>query len=107
MLPELPGVDPVSGASELSGIKDGIDNVAGNTKAIKDAMDIVDEDLKFYRDMAEQEVINRYTTARVDIKVENQNNIASDVDADGMITHLIDQLGEAMDAGGEAVHNAL
>ena len=107
MLPELPGVDPVSGAGELSGIKDGIDNVTGNTKAIKDAMDIVDEDLKFYRDMAEQEVINRYTTARVDIKVENQNNIASDVDADGMITHLIDQLGEAMDAGGEAVHNAL
>lgn len=104
MLPELPGVDPVSGSSELGGIKDGIDNVAGNTKAIKDAMDIVDEDLKFYRDMAEQEVINRYTTARVDIKVENQNNIASDVDADGMITHLIDQLGEAMDAGAEAMH---
>lgn len=104
MLPELPGVDPVSGSGELSGIKTGIDDVAGNTKAIKDAMDIVDEDLKFYRDMAEQEVINRYTTARVDINVENQNNIASDVDADGMITHLIDQLGEAMDAGAEAVH---
>lgn len=104
MLPELPGVDPVSGSGELGGIKTGIDDVAGNTKAIKDAMDIVDEDLKFYRDMAEQEVINRYTTARVDIKVENQNNIASDVDADGMITHLIDQLGEAMDAGAEAVH---
>lgn len=105
MLPELPGVDPVSGSGELGGIKTGIDDVAGNTKAIKDAMDIVDEDLKFYRDMAEQEVINRYTTARVDIKVENQNNIASDVDADGMITHLIDQLGEAMDAGAEAVHS--
>lgn len=104
MLPELPGVDPVSGSGELGGIKTGIDDVAGNTKAIKDAMDIVDEDLKFYRDMAEQEVINRYTTAHVDIKVENQNNIASDVDADGMITHLIDQLGEAMDAGAEAVH---
>lgn len=104
MLPELLGVDPVSGSGELGGIKTGIDDVAGNTKAIKDAMDIVDEDLKFYRDMAEQEVIKRYTTARVDIKVENQNNIASDVDADGMITHLIDQLGEAMDAGAEAVH---
>lgn len=104
MLPELLGVDPVSGSGELGGIKTGIDDVAGNTKAIKDAMDIIDEDLKFYRDMAEQEVINRYTTARVDIKVENQNNIASDVDADGMITHLIDQLGEAMDAGAEAVH---
>lgn len=104
MLPELLGVDPVSGSGELGGIKTGIDDVAGNTKAIKDAMDIVDEDLKFYRDMAEQEVINRYTKARVDIKVENQNNIASDVDADGMITHLIDQLGEAMDAGAEAVH---
>ena len=79
-------------------------DTADNTKAMKDAMDIMDEDLKFFRDMAEQEAINRYTTASIDIKVENQNNIASDVDADGMIVHLIDQLGAAMDAGAEAVH---
>ena len=77
---------------------------ASNTKGILDAMDIMDEDIKFFRDAAEQEVINRYTTARVEINVENTNNIASDVDADGMITHLIDQLAEAELAGAEAVH---
>ncbi len=114
MLPKLPGTEqmphvdmpeiPELGAgSGLAGVRDGIDKVADNTKAIKESMDIVDEDLKFYRDMAEQEAINRYTTAKVDIKVENQNNIASDVDAEGMVTRLITQLGEAMNAGGEAV----
>lgn len=77
---------------------------AGNTRGILEAMGIMDEDIKFFRDAAEQEVINRYTTARVEINVENTNNIASDVDADGMITHLIDQLSEAELAGAEAVH---
>ncbi len=79
-------------------------DTAANTKAMLDALDIMDEDLKFFRDVAEQEVINKYTTASIDIKVENQNNISNGVDADGMIVRLIEQLGEAMDAGAEAVH---
>lgn len=77
---------------------------AENTKGILDAMDIMDEDIKFFRDAAEQEVVNRYTTASVQIHLENTNNITNDVDADGMITHLIDQLEEAELAGAEAVH---
>lgn len=77
---------------------------ASNTKGILDAMDIMDEDIKFFRDAAEQEVINRYTTASVQIHLENTNNITNDVDAEGMITHLIDQLEEAELAGAEAVH---
>jgi len=67
-------------------------------------MGIMDEDIKFFRDAAEQEVINRYTTASVNINLENTNNITNDVDAEGMVTHLIDQLAEAELAGAEAVH---
>nr|DAJ16560.1 MAG TPA: Tail tape measure [Siphoviridae sp. ct2ef27] len=113
LMPDIPGMDDIgasggfSGAAAIPGMGDIAGNTkdtADNTKAMKDAMDIMDEDLKFFRDIAEQEAINRYTTASIDIKVENQNNIASDVDADGMIVHLIDQLGAAMDAGAEAVH---
>lgn len=111
VMPAAPAVEdyPYGGASAAAadmGIGEGpaAKETASNTKGILDAMDIMDEDIKFFRDAAEQEVINRYTTARVEINVENTNNIASDVDADGMIAHLIDQLAEAELAGAEAVH---
>lgn len=87
----------------LDAIAEGTGETAKNTKGIQDALGIMDEDLKFFRDIAEQEAINRYTTASIQISVENHNNIANDVDAEGMIVHLIDQLYEQIDAGGEAV----
>lgn len=77
---------------------------AGNTRAMLDAMGIMDEDLKFFRDVAEQESINRYTTAAVEINLTNNNSISGDADLDGYMTHLIDQVAEAAQAGGEAVH---
>lgn len=92
--------DITSGALEGPAARE----TADNTRGILDAMGIMDEDIKFFRDMAEQDVINRYTTASVNINVENTNNIASDVDAEGMVVHLIDQLAEAEQAGAEAVH---
>lgn len=95
------------GAADIaSGTQEGpaARETADNTRGMLDAMGIMDEDIKFFRDMAEQEVINRYTTASVNINVENTNNIASDVDAEGMVVHLIDQLAEAEQAGAEAVH---
>lgn len=98
----IPSMDDMAGS--MKDAAGGARDTADNTKAMLDAMDIMDEDLKFFRDIAEQEVINKYTTASIDIKVENNNNISNGVDADGMIVHLIDQLGEAMDAGAEAVH---
>ena len=42
-----------------------IGNTAENTQAIKDSLDISSEDLKYLRDLAEQEVINRFTTAEL------------------------------------------
>lgn len=77
---------------------------AENTKGLLDAMDIMDEDIKFFQDMAEREAINRYTTASVNINLQNTNNVSNDVDVDGMITRLVDQLSEAELAGAEAVH---
>ena len=67
-------------------------------------MDIMDEDLKFMRDIAEQEVINKYTTAKIEINMENINNISKDVDFDGIITHISEQIAEATANGAEAVH---
>lgn len=80
-----------------SGVGDSIGNIDDNTGKIKDSLDVTEEDLKYLRDIAEQESINRFTTAEVTINQTNNNNVSSDTDLDGFITALDDAMGEAID----------
>ena len=93
-----------AGAGGNNGTAKNTKDTADNTKKIAEAMDILDEDLKFMRDIAEQEVINKYTTAKIEINMENINNISKDVDFDGLITHIGEKIAEATVNGAEAVH---
>lgn len=93
-----------AGGGDDGGTAKNTKDTADNTKKIADAMDIMDEDLKFMREMAEQEVINKYTTASVEINMENINNVSSEVDFDGIITHIGEQIAQAAASGAEAVH---
>lgn len=102
-----PEIGTIPNYGDLAGTDDTAKNTkdtADNTKKIAEAMDIMDEDLKFMRDIAEQEVINKYTTAKIEINMENINNISKDVDFDGIITHIGEQIAEATVNGAEAVH---
>lgn len=102
-----PEIGTIPNYGDLAGTDDTAKNTkdtADNTKKIAEAMDIMDEDLKFMRDIAEQEVINKYTTAKIEINMENINNISKDVDFDGIITHIGEQIAEATANGAEAVH---
>ena len=68
-------------------------------------MEISEEDLKYLREAAEQEAINRYTTATVQIDMGGiSNNISNDMDVDGTMTYMNDSLLQAMAAGAEGVH---
>ncbi len=88
-----------------SGIGDGVDDIAGNTGAIKDSMDITEEDLKYLRDIAEQEAVNRYTVAEIHVDMSGmQNNVNSGDDIDGFITKLTDSVNEAVDSMAEGEH---
>lgn len=101
------GIGNIPSYEDLAGKDDTAKNTkdtADNTKKIAEAMDIMDEDLKFMRDIAEQEVINKYTTAKIEINMENINNISKDVDFDGIITYIGEQIAEATANGAEAVH---
>ncbi len=89
---------------DLSGIGSGVDDIAGNTGAIADNMDITEEDLKYLRDIAEQEAVNRFTMAEVNIEQTNHNQIGSNMDLDGLITGLTDSVNEAVDIITEGVH---
>ena len=104
-----PEIGSIPSYGDLAGGDDGgtaknTKDTADNTKKIADAMDIMDEDLKLMREMAEQEVINKYTTASVEINLENINNVSSEVDFDGIMTHIGEQIVEAAASGAEAVH---
>lgn len=81
-----------------SGVGDSIGNIDDNTGKIKDSLDVTEEDLKYLRDIAEQEAINRFTTAEVTINQTNNNNVSSDTDIDGFITALDDAMGEAIES---------
>lgn len=78
---------------------------AANTGKMKDSLDISTEDLKYLRDIAEQEVINRYTTAEIKIDMGGvNNNINSNMDLDGVTNYLKDSLVEAVQTAAEKVH---
>lgn len=99
---DIPNVgDYTSGFNDAianSGVGDSIGNIDDNTGKIKDSLDVTEEDLKYLRDIAEQESINRFTTAEVTINQTNNNNVSSDTDLDGFINALDDAMGEAIES---------
>ena len=102
-------MDSVAPSVDLSdytaGIGDGVKDIAGNTGAIKNSLDITDEDLKYLRDIAEQEVINRFTTAEVKIDMSGMNNnISNGMDLDGVVSIMAEGVAEAIDTAAEGVH---
>ena len=88
-----------------SGVGDSIGNIDDNTGKIKDSLDVTEEDLKYLRDIAEQESINRFTTAEINVDMSGmQNTVNSGDDIDGFMTKLTDSVNEAVDNMTEGVH---
>lgn len=73
--------DETGGAQNTwDGINNNTGSTAANTAAIADSMDIMDEDLKYMRDAAEQEIINRFTLAELKVDVNNNNTLTKKAD---------------------------
>lgn len=96
--------DMLGGGYDASQIPSYVADTAKNTGAMKDAMDITSEDLKYLRDIAETEAINRFTTAEIKVEMNNNNNISSDMDLDGVVDYLVNGVNEAMEKAAEGVH---
>ena len=79
-------------------------DTADSAGKIADSVVISKENLKYLRDIAETEAINRFTTAEIVVNQNNNNNISSDMDIDGMVDHLSAGLLEAMEMAAEGVH---
>ena len=106
---DIPNVgDYTSGFNDAianSGVGDSIGNIDDNTGKIKDSLDVTEEDLKYLRDIAERDAINRFTTAEVKIDMTGMTNkIDGSADIDGIITELTDGFTEALVTAAEGVH---
>ena len=88
---------------DASQIPANIADTAGNTGSMADSMDITSEDLKYLRDIAETEVVNRFTTAEIKVEMTNNNNVSSDMDLDGMVDYLATSINEAMETAARGV----
>ena len=87
----------------LDGIYTNTENTAANTAASADAIEYTEEDLKYLRDIAEREAINRYTTAQITVEQHNENHISSDTDLDGIMEAWTADFAEKLNVSGEGV----
>ncbi|HBG1513516.1 TPA: tape measure protein [Clostridioides difficile] len=78
-------------------------DTAGNTAKMAKTMDKSQEDLKYLRDIAEQETINRFTGVNIKIDMNNTNNINSEADVDGIVNVLTEKLNDAMVVSAEGI----
>jgi hypothetical protein len=97
-----------SSQSDLLGTTDSIAQSTGdtamNTASMADSMDIMDEELKYMRDAAEQEIINRFTLAELKVDVNNNNTIKNVTDIDEMYRRLGDATSEILASAAEGVN---
>ncbi|HBF5864975.1 TPA: tape measure protein [Clostridioides difficile] len=89
--------------SPLNDAAKGAKDTAGNTAKMAKTMDKSQEDLKYLRDIAEQEVINRFTGVNIKIDMNNTNNISKDTDVDGIVNVLTEKLNDAMVVSAEGI----
>ncbi|HBF8000205.1 TPA: tape measure protein [Clostridioides difficile] len=89
--------------SPLNDAAKGAKDTAGNTAKMAKTMDKSQEDLKYLRDIAEQETINRFTGVNIKIDMNNTNNISRDTDLDGIVNVLTEKLNNAMVVSAEGI----
>lgn len=89
------------GLENVMPVVEGIEN---NTATMADGLETSEEDLKYMRDIAERDAINRFTTAEIKLDMVNNNSISSDYDIDGVINYMVTNVQGAMQTVAEGVH---
>ena len=97
-------LDAFNLGNDLDSIYGNTGDIANNTAATADALDIAEEDLAYLRDIAEREAINRFTTAEIKVEQHNENHIASELDVDGIMAAWTESFAEQLAVSAEGVH---
>lgn len=79
-------------------------HIADNTDTISESLGS-NEELEYLKDLAQQETINRFTTAEIKVDMGGvSQNISKDTDADGVVDYLVNALEKSMSAVAEGVY---
>lgn len=97
-------LDAFNLGNDLDSIYGNTGDIANNTAATADALDIAEEDLPYLRDIAEREAINRFTTAEIKVEQHNENHISKDADLDGIMDAWANDFAEKLEVSEEGVH---
>lgn len=98
------GLNDLYDGYDAGQIPSNINETAENTGEISDTLNDTEEELKYLRDIAEREIINRFTTAEIKIEQTNNNNISSDMDIDGIMDKWNSDFEEILVTAAEGVH---
>lgn len=79
------------------------ENTANNTGAMANSMEISGEDLKYMRDIADREAINRFTTAELSVNMQTSATVNGSLDIDGIISQLEEKTHEMLVVAAEGV----
>ena len=89
-----------------SSILDALGDIEDNTGKTAKNTQLTDEDLRYLRDVAEREAINRWTAAQIHIDMQNNNNVHNINDLDGIAIGLRGILLEELDSMATGWHDA-
>lgn len=101
----LTGIGGTGNGLDYDALLSKVGDIGDNTKDIKNSVDVSEEDLKYLKELAERETINRFTTAEITVEMGGVvNNLGTGDDIDGIVEVFTDRMCEAIAVGVEGVH---
>lgn len=100
----IPSAGDYANALANSQMASDVADTSKNTGKAAESLSATSEDLKYLRDIADREYVNRFTTAEIKVSMINNNNVNNNMDLDGVAEHLRAKIEEEMDAAAEGEH---
>lgn len=101
----IPNPGDYADIAGMGTVPSNINDIANNTGEMKDAMELSSEELKYLRDIAAREVIDRTVLRDITVDMTGmQNIINNEMDLDGVVSYIGKGIEEQIEIIAEGVH---
>lgn len=99
------GLEALLGYNSMDGVDEQVASTAENTGRMADSMELSEEDMKYIRDIAEREVIDRTVFSSISVDMGGVTNTVSNMaDLDNIPQYLVNTIQRQMEVSAEGVH---